>query len=197
MTEIEERYKETKELLGEDLRFLYEIDSKIEGLRHKDGPRIEELLEGRDKRSDLSLFIGRSPEEISLTQEEALSGGIKYHYGNLILNGLSSAEGLVLPKNIGGDLFLNSLSRAEGLNLPEHMEGNLILNGLSSAEGLNLPERIGGYLYLNGLKSAEGLVLPKNIGGDLYLNGLSSAEGLNLPEHMEGSLSLNRIKTCT
>jgi hypothetical protein len=153
MTEIEERYKETKELLGEDLRFLYEIDSKIEGLRHKDGPRIEELLEGRDKRSDLSLFIGRSPEEISLTQEEALSGGIKYHYGDLNLYSLSSAEGLNLPDHIGGDLYLNGLKSAEGLVLPKNIGGDLYLNGLSSAEGLNLPEHMEGSLSLNRIKT--------------------------------------------
>ena len=190
MTELEERNEKGEELSEDDLRFLYQIDAKIEGFGYGDDPRIEELLEGRDKKADLSLVIGCSPEEISLTQEEALSGGIKYHYGDLSLNGLTTAEGLTLPESIGGNLNLDGLKSAEGLVLPESIGGDLYLSGLSSAEGLILPEHIGGDLYLGGLKSAEGLILPEHIGGGLYLDDLTTAEDLKLPEYIRGSLSL-------
>ena len=191
MTELEEK----EELTKDDLRFLYQIDAKIEGFGHGDDPRIEELLEGRDKRADLSLVIGCSPEEVSLTQEEALSGGIKYHYGDLNLSNLTSAVGLTLPESIGGDLSLNGLSSSVGLTLPESIGGNLNLSGLKSAEGLTLPESIGGNLSLNSLKSAEGLNLPESIEGGLYLRSLTSAEGLTLPERIGGGLYLNSLKS--
>ena len=193
MTEIEERNEKGEELTEDDLRFLYQIDSKIEGFGYEDDPRIEELLEGRDKRADLSLVIGCSPEEISLTQEEALSGGIKYHYGDLNLSNLTSAVGLTLPESIGGDLSLNGLSSSVGLTLPESIGGNLNLSGLKSAEGLTLPESIGGNLSLNSLKSAEGLNLPESIEGGLYLRSLTSAEGLTLPERIGGDLYLSNL----
>ena len=134
LTEIEERLKINNELSKDDLSFLYEINSKIKGFGYKKDPRIEEILNKRDKRQDLAFIFHCKPTQISLTKKEALSGDIKYHYGNLDLRGLTSAEGLKLPENIGGYLYLR---------------------GLTSAEGLKLPESIGGYLYLSGLTSAE------------------------------------------
>ena len=113
--------------------------------------------------------------------------------GDLWLRGLTSAEGLTLPENVGGDLNLGGLRSAEGLKLPESVGGNLGLHGLRSAEGLQLPENIGGYLYLDGLTSAEGLKLPESVGDGLNLDGLTSAEGLTLPENVGGDLNLGGL----
>ena len=54
--------------------------------------------------------------------------------GGLSLNGLTSAQGLVLPKTIGGWLYLNGLTSAQGLVLPKTIGGGLSLNGLTSEE---------------------------------------------------------------
>ena len=155
LTAIDNKTKKGEQLTKEDLSFLYEIDSKIEGFGYKRDPRIKELISSRDARSDLSKITGYSPEEISLTKKEALSGEKKFHYGDLDLGGLTSAEGLKLPEHIGGDLDLRSLTSAEGLKLPEHIGGGLYLGSLTSAEGLKLPEHIGGDLNLYSLTSAE------------------------------------------
>jgi len=58
----------------------------------------------------------------------------KYISGSLSLDGLTSAEGLVLPKNISGFLSLNGLTSAEGLVLPKNIGCLLSLDGLTSAE---------------------------------------------------------------
>ena len=92
MTELEEKVASGGELTTDDLRFLYQLDSKIQGFGYEDDPRIEELLEGRDVRAEISMVTGYRPEEISLTKEEALSGGIKYHHGSLDLRSLTTAE---------------------------------------------------------------------------------------------------------
>ena len=134
MTEIEEREKQGGELTKEDLRFLYEIDGKIEGFGYGRDPRINELLQERDKREDLAFALNCRPEQISFTKEEALSGDIVFHYGGLYLNSLTSAEGLTLPQSIGGSLDLNSLTSAEGLTLPQSIGGSLDLSSLTSAE---------------------------------------------------------------
>ncbi|TSC56745.1 MAG: hypothetical protein G01um101418_595 [Parcubacteria group bacterium Gr01-1014_18] len=195
LTEIDRREKNGESLTKEDLKFLYEIESKIEGFGYEKDPRIEEILGYRDVRSDLVLSTGYSPEQISMTEEEALSGGIKFHYGDLNLGELESAEGLELPESVGGDLDLSELKSAEGLKLPESVGGGLYLYRLESAEGLELPKRVGGDLNLNGLESAEGLKLPESIRGFLDLGGLKSAKGLELPESVGGDLDLSELKS--
>jgi hypothetical protein len=90
--------------------------------------------------------------------------------GSLTLAYLTTPEGLVLPKEIGGDLNLRGLTTAKGPVLPKEIGGSLDLSGLTTPEGLVLPKEISGGLYLDGLTTAKGLVLPKEIGGGLYCN---------------------------
>ena len=195
LTEIDNRFKKGEELIREDLRFLYQIDSEIKGFGFEEDPRINEILHERDKRGDLSNIFNCLPEQISLTKEEALGGDVVFHYGSLYLSGLSSAEGLKLPDSIAGNLDLGRLSSVEGLKLPDSIGRSLDLNGLRSAEGLNLSSSIGGDLSLGRLISAEGLKLPNSIGGSLVLNHLISAEGLNLPSSIGGSLYLYNLRS--
>ena len=192
--------KKTKEteylnptLTKEDLRFLYEIDTKIDGFGYQKDPRIEEITEHRDKRTDIATTIGCRPDQVSFTKEEALSGDIVFHYGELFLDSITSAEGLTLPQSIGGNLQLYNLTSAEGLTLPQNIGGHLFLESLASAKGLTLPQSIGGSLNLERLTSAEGLALPQSIGGHLDLRSLTSAEGLNLPQSIGGYLDLNSL----
>jgi len=53
-----------------------------------------------------------------LTKNKALKGDIKYHYGNLVLYGLNSAEGLELPEKIEDNLNLHNLTSAEKEKYP-------------------------------------------------------------------------------
>jgi len=193
LAEIYLKHIQEEELTKEDLRFIYEIDEKIEGFGFQKDPRIKEIITKRDIKEDLAKIFDCHKDQISLTKEEALKGDIKFHYGDLDLSGLTSAEGLKLPEKIGGNLNLSGLTSAEGLKLPEKIGGNLNLSGLTSAEGLKLPEKIGWHLNLSGLTSAEGLKLPEEINGGLYLSGLTSAEGLKLPEKIGGSLNLRGL----
>ncbi|OGF30993.1 hypothetical protein A2223_02755 [Candidatus Falkowbacteria bacterium RIFOXYA2_FULL_35_8] len=196
LTDVWERNRQGQELAKSDLRFLYEFDGKIKGFGYEADPRLEEIKSNRkDIRADLVVVTGFPKDKISLTNEEAVSGEIKFHYGNLSLSGLTTAEGLKLPENIGRDIDLSGLTTAEGLKLPKIIGGNLDLSGLTTAEGLNLPESIGGKLYLSGLETAEGLKLPESIGGNLYLSGLTTAKGLELPKSIGGSLALRGLKT--
>ena len=193
LTYIYTKHENEGELTKTDLRFLYEIDDKITGFGYARDPRIEELLQERNVRKDLTLVLDCKEKNISLTEEEALSGNIIYHYGSLWLNNLTNAEGLKFPDKIGGDLYLRSLTSAKGLELPDEIEGDLNLSSLISAEGLKLPDKIGGYLDLNYLTSVEGLKLPNEIGGYLDLSNLTSAEGLKLPDEIRDDLNLSGL----
>ncbi|MDD4995537.1 MAG: hypothetical protein PHW53_03690, partial [Patescibacteria group bacterium] len=190
LTEIEKRHKDGKELGKDDLGFLYEFKSNIEGFGYERDPRIDEILENRDKKADISLLTGYVKEQISVNNEEGLRGGFKFHYGDIFLFDFESAEGLKLPETVSGNLDLGGLKSAEGLKLPETVSGNLDLGGLISAESLKLPETVGGNIWLGGLISAEGLKLPETVGDTIGLGGLISAEGLKLPETVSGSLDL-------
>ncbi len=193
LTYVYTKWKNKVELTKEDLRFLYEIDDIIIGFGYEEDPRIKEITDTRNIRKDLASALDCKEEEISLTKEEALSGNIKYHYGDLDLENIRNAKGLKLPEHVGGNLRLHNLTSAEGLNLPEHVGGGLYLNSLTSVEELNLPNRIDGSLNLERLIRAKGLKLPEHVGGGLYLNSLTSVEELNLPNRIDGSLNLERL----
>ena len=193
VTEIYARQQEGSELTEEDQRFIYELDGPIEGFGYKKDPRIEQIRQGRYINADLSSLLDLPQEQISSTKDEALSGGIVYHYGDLDLWSLTSAEGLVLPQTVGGNLSLGDLTSAEGLTLPQSVGGYLYLHSLTSAEGLILPQSVGGSINLRSFTSAEGLTLPQSVGRNLYLDSLTSAEGLVLPHSVGGGLTLSGL----
>ena len=195
LTLIDKKVNNNIELNLGELKFLYEIDGKITGFGHGKDPRIEEIKRKRNKRRDYSLIFNIEEEEVALSQKEWLNNPKKFKAlpGNIDLDSLTSAEGLVLPQHVGGDIGLRFLTSAEELVLPKSIGGSIYLWLLASAEGLVLPQHVGGDIDLRSLTSAEGLVLPESIGGSIYLSSLTSAEGLVLPQHVGGSIELNRL----
>ena len=216
LTLIDKKVNNNIELTLDELKFLYEIDSKIEGFGYEKDPRINEIKNKRNIKKDCALIFDVKEEEVALSQEEWEENPNKFkvlvsdlylwllvkpnglvlpHHinGSLFLSALTSAEGLVLPQNIGGDLYLTRLTSAEGLVLPQSIGDSLFLSALTSAESLVLPQSVGGYLDIHNLDSAESLVLPQNIGGNLYLSNLTSAKGLVLPQSIGGSLMLSGL----
>ena len=216
LTRIEGKIDKNQPLSKEELRFIYEVDEKVESFGLLQDPRIRQITSTRDTKEDLSIALGIPKEKISLTQTEALSGGIEYHHGDLNLDHIQnfdeislpkavggdlgfsrieSAKGIVFPESVGGTLWLNHLNSVEGLILPKSIRGDLKLGGLKSAKGLKFPEFMGGGISLNGLETAKGLRLPDSIQGDLWLQGLKSPKGLELPEFIGGDLRLNGLET--
>jgi hypothetical protein len=168
--EIMEKFMaNNQELSKDELKFIYEVDSYYTfNTNHEEN--IKKIKLKRDLKKDLAFIFDCSKDEISLNQEEALSGNIKFHYGSLYLDNFASAKDLDFPEIINGYLNLQDLISAKGLVLPRVIGGYLQLDNLASAKDLILPEIIGGDLYLRGLISTKDLVPPKTIGGDFYLN---------------------------
>ena len=216
LTLIDKKINNNIELTLDELKFLYEINSKIEGFGYKKDPRIDEIKKKRKIKKDYALIFDVKEEEVALSQEEWKQNPNKFkildsdlylrhlvkpnglvlpHHinGSLSLSNLTSAEGLVLPQSVGGYLDIRNLTSAEGLVLPQSVGGDLHLWSLTSAEGLVLPQDFSGNLYLNNLTSAEDLVLPQSVGGDLHLWSLTSAEGLVLPQDFSGNLYLSNL----
>lgn len=195
LTHIYMKCQENIKLSKEDIRFLYEIDSKIIGFGFEKDPRIKEILNNRNIKYDISYALNISDREISLTREEFLANkNTKYYHGNLDLNFFTSTKDLKLPEIVNGNLYLNGLKSKENLQLPKKINGALELNGLTYAEYLILPEALG-ELSMEELISAENLKLPNKLDGHLFLGSLNNAKGLNLPEELNGSLFLDKL-TC-
>lgn len=195
MMEIEKKWKDSEELTLDDLRFLYEIDRPIEGFGYDKDPRIEEIKLTRDQKGDLSLILNISPDKISLTSEEALQGGMKFHYGTLDLEDFTTLENVVLPEIVMGDLDLFYLKSAFGIKFPHKVGGWVNLNNLLNADGFVLPENVDGGVVFACLESGENLVLPQKIGGNLMLGCIDSVDGLVMPLEVDGYIELTQIKS--
>ena len=195
LTLIDKKVNNNIELTLDELKFLYEVDSKIEGFGYEKDPRINEIKNKRNIKKDCALIFDVKEEEVALSQEEweENQNKFKIFVSDLYLYGLTSADGLVLPQSVGGNLFLDNLTSAEGLVLPQYIGGNLNLCSLTSADGLVLPQSVGDNLYLSKLTGADGLVLPQSVDGELYLGCLTSAVGIVLPQYIGGNLNLGSL----
>ncbi len=138
------------------------------------------------------------------------------HIGGLLnLEGLTSVEGLVLPRHIGTldlggveyidtytidgyvtHINLASLKRVTGtLTLPEQLENGLHLLALESTKGIIFPKTItNGNLYLNSVTDADDTILPEYVLRGVNLQSLKNASGLVLPKY-SGTLYLGNLET--
>ena len=72
LTVIESKIQNQEPLIADDLLFLYEINTKIEGFGYKRDPRINEIRSGRNGEADMLVVfdcekkqIARSPKEVN------------------------------------------------------------------------------------------------------------------------------------
>jgi len=185
-------------LSKEEIKFLYEIDHQINDYAKYSTEKYRKIIANRDKKSDISFATGYTKEQISLGTDKndfILSGNIKLHYGGIDLRKITSAKDLKLPENVIGYFNLNGLKSAENLILPKKICGPLTLDNIKSPKDLILPEYMDGSLYLHGLTSAEGLKFPKNNNYFLSLTRLTTAKGLELPEYFAGSINMENLKS--
>ena len=66
LTAIEEKHKKGEQLTKDNLLFLYEINTKIEGFGYGRDPRIEELRKTRDRKADARVLF----EQTTLIEEK-------------------------------------------------------------------------------------------------------------------------------
>ncbi len=70
LTAIEKKVKQGQELDRNELLFLYEINSKVEGFGYQRDPRIQEIISTRNPKEDAPIVLECEPEEIAYGQEE-------------------------------------------------------------------------------------------------------------------------------
>ena len=186
LTEFEFKVQRGEELSPEELRFLYEIDRKIQGFGYAKDPRIRKIISQRDKNKDYALIFNVKKSEVSSKKEDVLSGKTKVFVGNLKLEPEDDLSRIRL-ETITGTANFRSLTSAKDLKHLKYIVGHAFFNNLISAEGLEHLEHIGGSAFFNNLISAEGLEHLKHIGEGALFESLTSAE-------VEGSLKNLYIK---
>ena len=191
LTKIYNEYK-IRKLTKEELRFLYEIDEKILGFGYQEDPRITEILSTRDLRADLANVFDCRKDQISVTNEEALSEDIIYHHGDVILNSITSLKEVTFPKTIEGSLILSSVTSLKGVTFPETIGGTLYLNSVTSLKEVTLPKTVVSYLDLSSLINLERVTLPEIV-GDLDFGALTNLEEVILPKTIKGYLDLRSV----
>ncbi len=138
LTQIDNKLKKGEEPTKDELKFLYEIDNKIEGFGLENDSRIEEIKKSRNPRQDYAAIFHCRPEQVAQTIDEIKETTIVF----------------------SGDLELIIMHQLKEFpaNLT-HITGNLILSALIE----ELPPKltyIGGILYI---KDSQIKKLPANI----------------------------------
>ncbi|OQA35593.1 MAG: hypothetical protein BWY53_00749 [Parcubacteria group bacterium ADurb.Bin326] len=85
LTTIGEKMAKGQELAKDDLIFLYEIDSPIEGFGYQKDPRIKELRDQRNPEEDAPIVLDCQKEEIAYNQND-INKNTKAYIGPLFPN---------------------------------------------------------------------------------------------------------------
>ena len=206
LTKIDHKVKDNLDLTKEELAFLYEVNSKIEGFGYERDPRIEEIKEKRNQKKDYALIFDCKEENIgtSISDFEDENKKIVYYVGNLEYKGETVPASFKYLKYICGNADFKSLKSAIGLENLHTISGTAYFTSLKSAIGLESLQIIGEAACFGLLKSAEGLENLQTIGLSAHFNSLKSAVGLEnlqtigLSAHfksLESAIGLENLQT--
>ncbi|OGZ09827.1 MAG: hypothetical protein A3C14_00355 [Candidatus Lloydbacteria bacterium RIFCSPHIGHO2_02_FULL_50_18] len=78
LTLLEQKTKKGESFSKEDLTFLYEVDTSIEGFGYKKDPRIKELRDKRNPGEDMPMIFGCTKEQIAHNEGEVTTDTIAY-----------------------------------------------------------------------------------------------------------------------
>lgn len=201
LSDIERRSRENEELTLDELRFLYEVDHKIVSFGFGRDPRIDELIGGRNIKADLVRILGNTlkESEISLTAEEAVREGIKYHHGNLDLYGVTNLaqQGLSLPEVVSGYLNLPNLESSDGLGakMPKEIHGDIMIGYLKEIKNVKFPPDFKFSIDLRRAEVAENIVFPVQMKGELNLFAVTRLINVSFPEILQDGLALHSLRT--
>lgn len=214
LTEIHNKIQEGNELTRKDLRFLYELDGKIDGFGYEKDPRINEILNRRDSiRADIAYILEIDESQVSFDMEEFYKGDIIYHYGDFVSNndelinknlpryirgtleleGCDNMIGFKLPKFIGGDLSLD-YTKIDGFLFDGYIGGSIYLDNLEEVINTRFPEHVFEHFSLSSVTKIHNTVFPLYVGRDFSLDSAQYLSGVRLSEHIGDDLDLDSLK---
>lgn len=99
LTLIDKKNKTGQELNKDDLVFLYEINSPIEGFGYRRDPRIKELRSQRDPKKDAPIVLDCKPEEIAWSTGD-VDENTKAYIGQLVPGLFDPGRFRILPEGV-------------------------------------------------------------------------------------------------
>ena len=194
LAKLEYKTNNNMKLTKKELKFLYEIDSKIEcyfydyqnfyyfyechNIRYCD-PRIIEIRNKRNVKKDLAYVFDCKEENIGTNITDFDTNKIIYYYGSLEWEKEFVPDTFKDLKRIIGDAYFSNLTNEKGLNTLCNIRGGTSFPNLMSAKGLENLRYIGGYADFKNLTNAQDLNNLRCINGTAYFDKLMNAEGLN------------------
>jgi hypothetical protein len=126
LTEIENKNNSGQELNKEELIFLYEIDSSIEGFGYQRDPRIKEIRKTRNLKKDASIVFECSNEEIACSINE-LNENTKVYIGEWNIEIFQKIKRYPNIRNLfesfpDKKIFIQTLETDPAVNSPESAE---------------------------------------------------------------------------
>ena len=194
MSKIYHKYLNKEMLDKEELIFLYEIKSIINGFGEEKDPRIEIVKNSRNIFEDLMVIFNLDKDEITSSYKELVENNdkIKCFVGNLELDDKDiSFDKLEI---IYGNAYFDRLKSTNNIRNIKYIVGNANLSNIKNSTNLNKLEYIIGNACFYSLNNAIGLENLKYIGKDASFDNIYNLDGLDNLEIIEGDAEFKNLK---
>ena len=179
----------------DELRFLYEIGSKIEDFNLERDPRIEKIKKQRDIKKDLALIFKCKPCNIADKISDFYGDNeIIAFTGNLKVDSTSVPKELKYLKYIAGWTDFSNLCDTDGLENLAYIGGSAMFSQTISARGLKNLRYIGGNCSFSLLRNANGLENLQRIYGSADFSNLIDARGLKSLEIIKNNAYFSELE---
>ena len=179
LTYIHQKWLKDEELTKEELMFLYEINNDIVGVVPKKDPRINEILNSRNKREDLAFIFNCSEDDIAFDEYELYDNPTKIVclYNSLTIDD----EKVNFPKLlfVKGNISGSYLKNVNGFKSLRRIGGDVNLDSLIDAKGFKNVVSIGGSVNCPNLKTSIGFENLVSIGYNAYFPCLVDTIGFS------------------
>ena len=191
---IFDKDKNKIKLTKSELKFLYEINDEIKRIGWYRDPVIEDIIDHRNIKLDLSIIYNCSINEVAITQRDLYKNNIKVVYNDLVVTKqLQDDNRLDNIEVITGSLYYKD-EVIKGLNNLKIINKNAYFYNLKDSKGLENLKVIGGHAYFEKLESASGLCNLMVIKKHANFSNLSSYSGLENLKYIGGNAYFNNVK---
>jgi len=121
LTEIEQKTTTNQPLTKDDLIFLYEVNSSIEGFGYEKDPRIAEIRSKRNLKEDMPVLFECTPEQIATKPEELTKNTVAYigPWNPAVMQKMPKTVGHIFTKFPEEKVFLKEITPDPEINSAE------------------------------------------------------------------------------
>ena len=189
LDKIYKKNKENKELSINELKYIYQIDEPIFSFGYINNPKIDEIIESRDMKKDLSIIYNIDKDNIK-SNISYINNETVIYIGDLDIDKVDDID------NINGIkyVFGNIESKGKSIKLPslELVIGSLNLSNAHELKARKL-KRINDYCNLMNLRDASDLISLEYIGKDASFSSLYESYGLDNLKYVMGDLDFSEL----